>query len=283
MTKLIKSIEDLKNELTNASKPVAFVPTMGSLHNGHISLINKAKKENKTVVLSVYVNPLQFGPSEDFKSYPRNLNSDHEKCVSSGVDILFAPEDREIYPEDSFENIQLIQPPAVLTSILCGKTRVNHFAGVVTVLKRLFDIVEPQSVYLGEKDLQQVYVVNWLIKSYNLQIKINPCPIIREEDGLAMSSRNLYLTEGERKIASNIYKSLKIARENVKIGIFTPSKAVLEGLIFLSKIPGIKVEYFEARSKDDLNEVNKDTMKDFYFLIAAKIGNVRLIDNVEVS
>ena len=280
MTSLIKTINEIKNVLAKAERPIGFVPTMGALHAGHESLISIARNECKTVVISDFVNPLQFGPEEDYEKYPRDLDNDLGICRANSVDYVFAPDEKEIYPNSG--KTEIIAPPRDLTGMLCGKTRKGHFSGVVTVIKRLLEIAESDYVYFGEKDLQQIYVIRWLVNEYKIHTFVRSCPIIREKNGLACSSRNKLLTEEQIKIAVNIYKSLLLTKQNVRSGIFTAHKAILESLIFLSKFPEIKVEYFEARAKNNLVEVNEHKIKDFYFLIAAKIGSVRLIDNIEV-
>ncbi len=281
MTALIKATSEIKDILAKEKRPLGFVPTMGALHDGHISLIKAAREECKLVVVSIFVNPLQFAPNEDFKKYPRNLENDLKVCNENTVDYVFAPDEKEIYPDESSKN-KSIESPKELTGILCGKTRIGHFQGVATVVKKLFDIVQPDYAYFGEKDLQQLYVIKWLVKEYNLPIFIRSCPTVREPNGLAVSSRNQYLTLEQKKTAANIYESLKSAKYNMRIGIFTVSKAILESLIFLSQYPEIKVEYFEARDKDLLAKVDENRRKGFYYFVAAKVGNVRLIDNIEV-
>ena len=280
MTSLIKTINEIKNVLAKAERPIGFVPTMGALHAGHESLISTARNECKTVVVSDFVNPLQFGPKEDYKKYPRDLDNDLGICKTNRVDYVFAPDEKEIYPNST--KAEIITPPRELTDMLCGKARKGHFSGVVTVIKKLLEIIDSDYVYFGEKDLQQIYVIRWLVNEYKIHTFVRSCPIIREKNGLACSSRNKLLTEEQIKIATNIYKSLQLAKQNVRSGIFTAHKAILESLIFLSKFPEIKVEYFEARGRNNLTEINDHKIKDFYFLIAAKIGNVRLIDNIEV-
>lgn len=282
MTSLIKSIQDIKNVIAKSAKPLALIPTMGSLHAGHISLIQTAKSECKTTIVYIFVNPLQFGPNEDFNEYPRDLASDLKTCEENNVDFVFVPEINEIYPDIESVKRNLITPPCELTGILCGKTRENHFSGVATVIKRFFDIIEPDLAYFGEKDLQQLYVIKWLVKEFNLPVTIQSCPIVREHTGLAYSSRNKYLSADEKNIAASLYKALKLARGNTKSGIFPLNKAILESLIFLSHFPEIKVEYFEAKDKTNLANVHNDTKHGFYYLIAAKIKKVRLIDNIEV-
>ena len=281
MTTLVTQVNDIKNYLVNSKRELALVPTMGSLHAGHISLIKAARYDSKTVVVYIFINPLQFGPHEDFNIYPRDLDNDLKICEENNVDFVFAPGEKEIYPEKNIEQY-IIHPPENLASDLCGRTRKSFFNGIATVLKRFFDIIQPDLAYFGEKDLQQMYVVRWLIMQYAMPIFLKPCPIIREENGLACSSRNVFLSSKEKAIASNIYKSLLLARKNIKSGIFTVSKAILESLVFLSQFPGIKVEYLEARDKNTFSKVDEDRTKGFYYLIAARVGNVRLIDNIEI-
>ena len=283
MTSLIKSIQDIKNVIAKCAKPLGLVPTMGSLHAGHISLIKTAKSECKTTIVYIFVNPLQFGPNEDFNEYPRDLAHDLKTCEENNIDFVFAPEINEIYPDIEAAKRNLIKPPDNLVNILCGKTRKHHFGGVATVVKRFFEIIEPNFVYFGEKDLQQLYIIKWLVKEFNLPITIKSCPIAREHTGLAYSSRNEYLSSGEKIIAASLYKALKLAKENTRSGIFPSNKAILESLIFLSHFPEIKVEYFEAKDKTNLADVSIDIKRGFYYLIAAKIGNVRLVDNIEVG
>ena len=285
MTKLIESIQDIKAALSQnkwSTKPIGLVPTMGALHAGHISLIKLAREECKTVVVYIFVNPLQFAKDEDLKEYPRDLQTDLKICEENNIDYVFVPSEKEIYPDINNINKQKTLPPNNLAGILCGKTRVEHFSGVTTVLKRFLEIIEPDFVYFGEKDLQQVYIVRWLIGEYKFPILLRSCPIIRESNGLAYSSRNKYLTNFQKDIASALYKALKLAKENTRSGIFTVSKSTLESLIFLSQFAEIKVEYFEARGKTNLEKVSDDQKKGFYYLIAAKVANVRLIDNIEV-
>lgn len=278
MTKLIKSINEIKDNLSNCEKPIGFVATMGSLHKGHISLIDKCKSENKTSVLSIYVNPLQFGPDEDYKQYPRNFEEDLKIANEKKIDYVFAPDDEDMQPKHKSE---IIPPPDYLSSILCGISRKNHFTGVATIVNMLFNIIEPNNSYFGKKDLQQLYIINWLVKEFNLPVQIKACPIVREENGLACSSRNKNLNKEQKSVAANIYKSLELAKQNSRSGIFTASKVILESLIHLSRFKDIKIEYFEAREKEKLSKVNDNQTSNIYYLTAAKVGNTRLIDNIE--
>ena len=279
MTALIKTVKDIKNILSSSERPIGLLPTMGALHAGHISLIKACKGDCKTTVLYIFVNPLQFGPDEDYEKYPRDLQSDLKICEENNIDYVFAPAKEEIYPEN---DVEIISPPESLAGDLCGRTRKNFFSGVVTVVKRFFDIIQPDYAYFGEKDLQQLFVIRWLVKEFKLPIFIRACSIIREPAGLAFSSRNQYLTKEQRIIACNLYQSLKLAKQNIRIGIFPVDKAVLESLIYLSQFSNIKVEYFEARDKENLAKVKNDKTNGFYFLVAAWVGGVRLIDNIEV-
>lgn len=280
--KVCKTIKEIQDSLKSEEQPIALIPTMGALHKGHISLIEKAKSECKTVVVYVYVNPLQFSPNEDFNSYPRDIESDIETCKGLGVDFLFTPESSEVFPDIEKEKKEVITPPHNFTSLLCGKSRKGHFEGVATVLKRFFEIIGPDKVYFGEKDRQQLYIVQWLIDEFKFPIELVSCPIVRDISGLALSSRNSYLNDDQIETAARIYKALEIGKVNIHSGIFTVKKALLESLVYLSNYPEVKVEYLEARDKDSLKEVDNDKKHDFYVFIAAKIGNVRLIDNIEV-
>lgn len=281
MTQLIKNVEDIQSVLSGVNRPIGFVPTMGALHAGHISLIKASKFDCKVTVVSIFVNPLQFDPNEDFKEYPKNLSEDLKICEENNVDYVFAPDEHEIYP-DGKDKSKIIMPPDSLGSGLCAKTRKCHFSGVATVVKRLFDIVQPDYAYFGEKDLQQLYIIRWLVKEFKLSTFIRACLTVREPSGLACSSRNNYLTNEQKLLASNLYKSLLLAKKNVHSGFITIDRAILESLIFLSKYPEIKVEYFEARDKEKFLKVEDNRTSDFYYLMAAKVGNVRLIDNIEV-
>lgn len=279
MTTLLKTVSDIKKALKNCEHDIGFVPTMGALHAGHISLLKTCKEECKTSIVSIFVNPMQFSPGEDYEKYPRTLEDDLKICKENNIDYVFAPEINEVFFN---ENEEKIIPPDSLTKMLCGLSRRDFFPGVATVVKRLLDIIQPDYAFFGEKDLQQLYAIRWLVKEYKLPVFIRGCPIIREKSGLACSSRNKYLNDKEKDIASNLYKSLQHARRNIRSGMFSANKASMESLIYLSQFPEIKVEYFEARSKDTLEKVNDEKSDGFYFLLAAKVGEVRLIDNIEV-
>src|SRR3989338_1336527 len=201
MTTLIKSSNEIKKGLAGSERPLGFIPTMGALHAGHISLIKAAREECKTVVVSNFVNPLQFGPDEDFKKYPRDPEKDYKICQEQKVDYVFAPSEDEIYSDDQSKK-NIISLPIELSETLCGKSRIGHFEGVAIVIKKLFDIIKPDYAYFGEKDLQQLYIIRWLVKEYNLPIFVRACPIVRETSGLAFSSRNKHLSNEGKAVAS---------------------------------------------------------------------------------
>lgn len=252
--KVLKTIEDLKQIDRNAS--LCLVPTMGALHNGHLSLIELAKENAKQVCVSIFVNPLQFGEGEDFDKYPKVLESDLEKLEKLEVDYVFVPDKDEIYKEEP----EIIKANPDLANHLCGLSRPGHFDGVCTVVKRLFDLIKPDSAVFGEKDYQQLVIIEDMVARLKLKVKIIQGEIIREINGLAMSSRNHYLTEEELLNAGNIFKTLS----GIRGEFFTleEGKSLLESL-------EIKVEYLEIRWGR--------------IFFAGKIGNTRLIDNVRAD
>ncbi len=271
-----KNIKDWKKENTK----IGLVPTMGALHKGHASLIETAKKTCDKVVVSVFVNPIQFGPNEDFDKYPRTLENDLELCKKLGVDIVFAPTPREMYGENtklSNTDLTFVCPPYNLVDCLCGKVRPGHFDGVATVVLKLFNIVTPDYAFFGQKDAQQLFILKKMVKDLNIDITIVPCPIVREDDGLALSSRNTYLSKEERFNALTISKALKEIEKQYNSGI-TDTKILFDtGLSILSK--NIDLEYLEFRDYvtfEKIQNVHKNTL----VAIAAKSGKTRLIDNI---
>ena len=210
----IKEVREQVKKWKYEGLTVGFVPTMGYLHEGHKSLIEKAFSENDKVVVSIFVNPMQFGPKEDLSSYPRDLDADSILCENAGADIIFHPEDKEMYFEDFSTYVDING----LTEELCGKSRPIHFRGVCTVVSKLFNIVPANRAYFGEKDAQQLAVIKRMVRDLNFDIEIIGCPIIREEDGVAKSSRNTYLSESERKAAIILSKSLEKAKDSIKYG-----------------------------------------------------------------
>ncbi len=257
-------------------KTIGFVPTMGALHEGHLSLVKRAKSENDIVVVSIFINPLQFGPGEDFYRYPRDIEKDMEKLRSSDVDILFVPEAKNLYPEGFAIHITIDG----VTDRLCGAFRPGHFTGVVTVVCKLFNIVKPTRAYFGQKDFQQTVVVNRLVEDLNMDIEVVTCPTVRESDGLAMSSRNAYLSAGERAAATVLYKALSSASQMIKSGAYGPEE-VKNKLTALLRAEPLVSDIQYAGIYDPKTLVELEVLKQQNLVAAAiKIGGTRLIDNV---
>jgi pantoate--beta-alanine ligase len=256
-------------------KSVGFVPTMGALHNGHISLINKAKQENDLVAASVFVNPTQFNNPDDLKKYPRTIDADKELLEKQGCDVLFFPSVEEIYPEKDTTVFDL----GGLDTLMEGKFRPGHFNGVAMVVKRLFEIVQPNNAYFGEKDFQQLAIIRYMVKAERLRVNVIGCPTLRENSGLAMSSRNMRLTEEEKVEAAAIYKAMAEAKENAK---HLPPQKVKE--LFernISQNPVFKFEYFEIVDAETLLPVNEwNPQRKAVGCVAIWIRDVRLIDNL---
>ncbi|MFQ3548275.1 MAG: pantoate--beta-alanine ligase [Armatimonadota bacterium] len=271
----IKEVRELVNAARSNGKNIGFVPTMGALHDGHISLIKASKSNNDFVVVSIFVNPTQFLPSEDLDSYPRTLASDTEKCEQNGVDVVFAPSANEMYPDNFNTWVEVYE----IQDLYEGSRRKGHFKGVATVCMKLFNIVNPDRAYFGQKDYQQLLIIKKMIKDLNMHIEIVAVPTVREEDGLAMSSRNTYLSSRERHIAPIIYKSLKAAEDAYKMGSRDPKVllAIVEDV--LSTDTHIEPYYVELVDAETLLPVEKIT-KQVVILIAAKLGSTNLIDNI---
>lgn len=275
--KIIKKPEQLQKiieGLKKKDKTVGLVPTMGALHCGHMSLIKKSISQNDITVVSVYVNPIQFGPNEDYKKYPRPVEKDIKVCKENKVDFLFLPTNETLYNEDFSTYIYNNK----LAKVMCGVTRPTHFQGVCTVVAKLFSIVMPTKSYFGLKDYQQFIIVKQMVKDLNFNVKVVGCPIVREKTGMAMSSRNTYLTPQEKEDASGIYKALCIAKKQFGEGkkLKDIKKNIEKNIL---KIPNSKIDYIEIRNSQTLQEVlNKD--KNVVIAVAVKIGKVRLIDNI---
>ena len=279
--KVISSIVEMHKTslgLRNRGKSVGFVPTMGALHKGHTSLIEKAKKDNDGVILSTFVNPTQFTAGEDYYSYPRDIEKDKTTASDIGVDYLFLPSADEMYPEGykTFVNVEDITEP------LCGKFRLGHFKGVATVVLKLFNIVKPHRAYFGEKDYQQLLVIRRMARDLNLDIEIVNMPTIREGDGLAMSSRNRYLNQKEMVSAAAIYKALKTSQEMVKDSERVSKNIITEMERVIKSEDGIKIDYISICDPDTLEDV-KIINDRVLIAIAVRIGNARLIDNCIVE
>ena len=262
-------------ELRREGKSIGFVPTMGALHAGHISLVRAARPRNDVVVASIFVNPLQFGPSEDFSKYPRTLESDSKLLVAEKIDFLFAPSTEEMYPKDASTAVYV----EGLSEKLDGKSRPGHFQGVTTVVNKLFEIIRPDRAYFGQKDAAQVAVLKKMVRDLNIDVEIVVCPIVREADGLALSSRNVYLTAEQRKQALVLNRSLMRVQFLVDRGEFAAAKLAEEAKQVIAEEPGARLDYFEIVDPDSLDPV-LDVSRGALVAVAAWVGTTRLIDNI---
>lgn len=270
----IKEVRDIVNVWKYEGLKVGFVPTMGYLHEGHRSLIEKASIENDRVVVSIFVNPMQFGPKEDLGNYPKDLNADMKLCENAGVDIIFNPENEIMYCEDFSTYVDINE----LSEELCGKSRPIHFRGVCTVVSKLFNIVPANRAYFGEKDAQQLAIIKRLVRDLNFNIEIIGCPIIREADGLAKSSRNTYLSEQQRTSAVILIKSLEKAKYILNSG--ERNSEIVKKVIIdnIEKEKLAKIDYVQVVDGISMKVVEK-IEKSIVVAIAVKIGKTRLIDN----
>ncbi len=274
ITGSIKRVREQVREWRKAGLTVGLVPTMGYLHEGHKSLIDKAVEQNDKVVVSVFVNPMQFGPTEDLESYPRDMDRDAALCEKAGAALIFHPEPEEMYDGNFSSFVDM----NTLTGGLCGKTRPIHFRGVCTVVAKLFNIVTPDRAYFGQKDAQQLAVIRHMVNDLSFGIEIVGCPIIREEDGLAKSSRNTYLSEDERKAALVLSRSLKEGRKLVDAGEKDAAKVKKTITDIIEKEPLAKIDYVEVVDWNTLEPVEKIDGP-VLTAIAVYIGKTRLIDN----
>ncbi|MCX5798295.1 MAG: pantoate--beta-alanine ligase [Proteobacteria bacterium] len=256
-------------------KRIGFVPTMGYLHKGHLSLVKKARELGDIVVVSIFVNPIQFGPTEDLSKYPRDFQKDATLLEEEKTDIIFFPDSKEVYPEGYSTYIQVKE----LENYLCGKARTGHFTGVATVVAKLFHIVKPHFAVFGQKDYQQLRIIEKMVKDLNMDIEIVPYPTVREKDGLAMSSRNTYLNPVEREKALLIYASIKKVEELFKKGQRKASTLRDEAMKVLRSKDGVDIEYISICNPDTLIEVDQAKNKTL-LAIACRIGKTRLIDNI---
>ena len=274
---IVHSIKDLREEVRNWRKnglSVGFVPTMGYLHEGHGALIKRASEENDKVIVSIFVNPIQFGPNEDFERYPRDMERDSKIVAECGGHLIFNPSPSEMYT-DNFSTYVDVER---LTEGLCGSKRPGHFKGVCTVVTKLFNIVQPDKAYFGEKDAQQLAVIKRMVRDLDMPIEIISCPMIREEDGLAKSSRNAYLNPEERKAALILYKSLEDAKIALNKGERNASKVKNIIIDKLNSEPMARIDYVEIVDSLSLKPVS-DINTDILVAIAVFIGKTRLIDN----
>lgn len=263
----------------NAGSSIGFVPTMGALHQGHLSLISKAREKCDKVIVSIYVNPTQFGPKEDLSAYPRPLQDDLSKCRQAGVDCVFTPSNSEIYQTNHSTYVDELS----LANRLCGLKRPGHFRGVTTIVLKLFNIVQPDIAVFGRKDAQQARVIQKMVKDLNVPVEIILSDTVREPDGLAMSSRNVYLSPSERKQAASIYKALSSSDVLIRSGVNTP-EALRTGMadIMNQSAPDLALEYLEILDSASLDPVNQ-LSGNILIAVAARIGSTRLIDNIELT
>ncbi|KPJ72706.1 pantoate--beta-alanine ligase [candidate division TA06 bacterium DG_78] len=275
--RFVKKISTLKKIISHRKKKgdiIGFVPTMGYIHEGHLSLVRTARKQSQFVVVSIFVNPPQFGPKEDFRAYPRDLKRDMQLLKKEGVDVIFNPTNKEIYPEGYKTYVEVFD----LSKILCGVSRPTHFQGVTTIVLKLFNIVQPDIAVFGKKDYQQTVIIRQMVKDLNLDVKIVIGKIVREKDGLAMSSRNTYLSNDERRRAVVLYRSLQWVKNAYKKGLRNPKKATQRINNMISKRGG-RVNYVEAVDKDTLKPV-RNLKKGTLIGLAVYFGKTRLIDNI---
>ena len=272
--KIVSTINEVREQVKEWKKEgntIGFVPTMGYLHEGHASLIDAARKNNGKVVVSIFVNPIQFGPNEDLDSYPRDLEHDAKLCEEHGVDLIFHPTPEEMYEDNFYTFVDM----DVLTKELCGLSRPVHFRGVCTVVSKLFNIVTPDNAYFGQKDAQQLAIIKRMVKDLNMPLSIHGCPIIREEDGLAKSSRNTYLSPEERKAALVLSRSVFLGEKMVKVVIAAMTEEI-------EKEPLAKIDYVKIVDLSTMQQI--DTIEHgILAAMAVYIGKTRLIDNFMIE
>jgi len=280
--KLIRSINRMSEHCKGLKRRgirIGFVPTMGALHEGHLSLMRRSKKENDVSVISIFVNPTQFGRSEDFKEYPRDLKRDLRLAKEAGVDIVFHPDARAVYPAGYKTYVEV----EGLSDVLCGKFRPGHFRGVATIVTKLFNIVMPDVAYFGQKDAQQAIIIQRLVKDLNLPIKIKVLPIIRESDGLAMSSRNAYLNSRQRARATVLWRALKAAKEMILSGEDRVKVITRRMRQLIYRERDVRIDYISVVDPYDLSEVRGNIRGRVLIALAVWIGKTRLIDNIVVD
>jgi pantoate--beta-alanine ligase len=274
----ISSLREMRRNWQVEGKVIAFVPTMGNLHHGHLKLVKEAKVKADIVVVSIFVNPLQFGPDEDLDAYPRTIKHDQAALEALGVDVLFSPQAQDIYPS-GLEQQTFVEVPG-LSYMICGASRPGHFRGVATIVCKLFNMVQPNHAYFGEKDFQQLQVIKAMVTDLSMNLQIHGVPTVREADGLAMSSRNNYLSTEQRELAPQLYKILCAIADDIKFGRRDFSFLVSEHKQKLTSA-GFKVDYIELRAADSLLQPGHEDTH-LVILAAAFLGKTRLIDNLQV-
>jgi len=279
IVRTIKDMQALSRKLRAGDKTIGIVPTMGALHEGHLSLISRSKNENDITVVTIFVNPVQFGPSEDFRNYPRDIEGDLSKLSPLGPDIVFLPDDKEMYPGGFTAAVNI----GSIGEVLCGASRPGHFNGVATVVVKLFNIVMPDNGYFGQKDFQQTVIIKKIVTDLDYNVNIIVCPTVREHDGLAMSSRNTYLDHEERKAAPIIYKGLKLGEELILSNSEADVSDIKEQIRkYIISEPLANIDYIEVVSVTLLEKVVKINLP-VAICVAVKIGKTRLIDNIIVD
>jgi pantoate--beta-alanine ligase len=259
-------------------KSIGFVPTMGALHAGHFSLIKRAREENDITIVSIFVNPAQFGPGEDLKKYPRSLKQDAAFCRKLGVDFIFLPDKDNMYPQgySTFVNVE------ILSGLLCGSSRPGHFRGVATVVAKLLNIVQPDTLYLGQKDAQQAVIISRMVKDLNFPVKVKVLPTVRQDDGLALSSRNAYLGKDERASALVLYKALQLAKVMIDNGQRNAARIISRMKQLIEKNKLARIDYIAIVERQQLKEVKK-IIPGSLIALAVKFGKTRLIDNIIIE
>ena len=276
--KILKTIAEVKEYIKPfkcKDELIGFVPTMGALHAGHIALGEEARYECDCLIYSIFINPTQFGANEDLDKYPRNIGEDMAKLQAIDVDAVFIPDEKMIYPDNYLTYVNVNE----LGKVLCGKSRTEHFQGVTTIVTKLLNIVECDEAYFGKKDIQQFIILSKMVEDLNMSVKMISVDTIREDDGLALSSRNTYLSEEERKAASVLYRSMVKAKENIDIH-FSPEDLIEDVILLISEEPLAEIEYVELRRSKDLSEVEDLSEEGILLILAVKFGKTRLIDNM---
>ncbi|MGC9257967.1 pantoate--beta-alanine ligase [Desulfurella sp.] len=279
MSKVIHTIDQMKEFSKNSilsKKSIGFVPTMGYLHNGHLSLIKKARSQNDIVVVSIFVNPLQFAPNEDFNTYPRDFEKDRILCEQNGVDVIFYPGYEVMYPQ----NYQTYVEVSFLSKPLEGKSRPTHFKGVTTIVLKLFNIIKPTRAYFGKKDAQQLIIIKKMVEDLNLDVEIVPCEIERDIDGLALSSRNVYLNAKERSQAVCLKKALDKAKELIDAKIYDSQTIIKNMKDVINSYDLARIDYISINSTDCLSELKDVVLGKTLISLAVFFGKTRLIDNM---
>ena len=274
----LQKISKLLKDSSAKGKSIGFVPTMGALHSGHLSLIDQAKKENDLTVVSIFVNPAQFGPKEDLRKYPRPLKNDLAICRKLKIDFIFLPDSQAIYPEgfSTWVNVE------GLSSLLCGATRPGHFQGVATVVAKLLNIIAPDRLYLGQKDAQQAVIISRMVKDLNFPVKVRVLPTLRQKDGLALSSRNVYLNKEQRLEALVLSKALSLAKFLIDHGQKDAARIINRMKELINKKKQARIDYVAIVDSEELKAIKKIN-QDCLICLAVNIGKTRLIDNLVIS